>query len=48
MKVTPERLEQTAKTVNNIRHFLEYLHNDLYNQIKNIAIQWNGASREQF
>ncbi|HHT7141208.1 MULTISPECIES: WXG100 family type VII secretion target [Bacillus] len=45
MKVTSERLEQTAKTVSNIRHFLEYLHNDLCNQIKNIATQWNGASR---
>ncbi|MCU0097259.1 MULTISPECIES: hypothetical protein [Bacillus] len=28
-----------------MRHFLEYLHNDLCNQIKNIATQWNGASR---
>ncbi|PFD46280.1 type VII secretion protein [Bacillus cereus] len=48
IKVTPEMLEQAAKTVSNTRHFLEYLHNDLYNQIENIASQWNGASREQF
>ncbi|WP_041185057.1 MULTISPECIES: hypothetical protein [Bacillus cereus group] len=31
-----------------MRGLLEYLHNGLYNQIKNIATQWNGASREQF
>lgn len=48
IKVTPEMLEQAAKTVSNTRHFLEYLHNDLYYQIENIASQWNGASREQF
>lgn len=27
IKVTPEMLEQAAKTVSNTRHFLEYLHN---------------------
>lgn len=46
IKVTPAMLEQAAKTVNNTRHFLEYLHKDLYNQIENIAAQWNGVSSE--
>ncbi len=48
IKVTPAMLEQAAKTVSNTRHFLEYLHKDLYNQIEHIATEWNGVSSEQF
>ncbi|MBO1628273.1 WXG100 family type VII secretion target [Bacillus arachidis] len=48
IKVTPAMLEQAAKTVSNTRHFLEYLHKDLYNQIEHIAAEWNGVSSEQF
>ncbi|WP_459501474.1 WXG100 family type VII secretion target [Bacillus sp. C1] len=48
IKVTPEMLEQAAKTVRNTRHFLEYLHKDSYNQIESIASQWNGVSSERF
>ncbi|MHC2832854.1 hypothetical protein ACUXEY_001340 [Bacillus sp. F9_6S_D1_P_5] len=32
IKVTPERLEQVAKTVKNVRYTLEQIHNGLYNQ----------------
>ncbi|MDZ5609880.1 WXG100 family type VII secretion target [Bacillus pseudomycoides] len=48
IKVTPEMLEQAAKTVSNTRHFLEYLHKDLYNQIENLSFQWAGASSQKF
>ncbi|EEK84758.1 hypothetical protein bcere0010_16720 [Bacillus cereus ATCC 4342] len=30
IKVTPEQLEQVAKTVRNTRSSLEYIHKDLY------------------
>jgi len=30
IKVTPEQLEQAAKTVRNARSSLEYIHKDLY------------------
>ncbi|HDR5276883.1 TPA: WXG100 family type VII secretion target [Bacillus thuringiensis] len=48
IKVTPEQLEQAAKTVRNTRSSLEYIHRDLYNQTEYIASQWNGASRDRF
>lgn len=48
IKVTPEQLEQAAKTVRNTRSSLKYIHRDLYNQTEYIASQWNGASSDRF
>ncbi|MET7020517.1 WXG100 family type VII secretion target [Bacillus mycoides] len=48
IKVTPEQLEQAAKTVRNTRSSLEYIHKDLYSQIEYIASQWSGASSDRF
>ncbi|AFQ10317.1 TPA: WXG100 family type VII secretion target [Bacillus pacificus] len=48
IKVTPERLEQVAKTVQNARNSLEYIHKDLYNQTEYIASQWSGATSNRF
>lgn len=48
IKVTPERLEQAAKTVQNTRNSLEYIHKDLSNQTEYIASQWSGATSDRF
>ncbi|WP_157349777.1 WXG100 family type VII secretion target [Bacillus sp. EE-W1] len=48
IKVTPERLEQAAKTVKDVRYTLEQIHNDLYNQTENIAATWIGATSQHF
>ncbi|HHT7153210.1 WXG100 family type VII secretion target [Bacillus thuringiensis] len=48
IKVTPERLEQAAKTVQNTRNSLEYIHKDLCNQTEYIASQWSGATSNRF
>ncbi|QWG34266.1 WXG100 family type VII secretion target [Bacillus mycoides] len=48
IKVTPEQLEQAAKTVRNTRSSLEYIHKDLYSQTEFIASQWSGASSDRF
>ncbi|HFK1517658.1 TPA: WXG100 family type VII secretion target [Bacillus cereus] len=48
IKVTPEELEQVAKTVRNSRNYLEQLHQDLYNQTQYIASMWSGATSEHF
>ncbi|MED3351802.1 WXG100 family type VII secretion target [Bacillus thuringiensis] len=48
IKVTPEQLEQAAKTVKNTRSSLEYIHKDLYSQTEYIASQWSGASSDRF
>lgn len=46
IKVTPERLEQAANTVKDVRYTLEQIHNDLYNQTEYIAANWTGATNE--
>ncbi|MDR5047894.1 WXG100 family type VII secretion target [Bacillus thuringiensis] len=48
IKVTPEQLEQAAKTVKNTRSTLEYIHKDLSNQTEYIASQWSGATSDRF
>ncbi|EJR72785.1 WXG100 family type VII secretion target [Bacillus cereus] len=48
IKVTPEQLEQAAKTVQNTRNTLEYIHKDLWNQTEYIASQWSGATSNRF
>lgn len=48
IKVTPERLEQVAKTVKNVRYTLEQIHNGLYNQTEHIAANWAGATSQHF
>ncbi|HFK1432897.1 TPA: WXG100 family type VII secretion target [Bacillus cereus] len=48
IKVTPERLEQAAKTVKDVRYTLEQIHNDLYNQTEYIAANWTGATSQRF
>ncbi len=48
IKVTPEQLEQVAKTVRNTKLSLEYIHKDLYNQTEYIASQWTGATSNRF
>lgn len=48
IKVTPEQLEQAAKTVKNTRSSLEYIHKDLYQQTEYIASQWSGVMSNQF
>lgn len=48
IKVTPEQLEQAAKTVQNTRNTLEYIHKDLSNQTEYIASQWSGATSNRF
>ncbi|EEM56242.1 MULTISPECIES: WXG100 family type VII secretion target [Bacillus cereus group] len=48
IKVTPEQLEQAAKTVQNTRNTLEYIHKDLSNQTEYIASQWSGAASDRF
>lgn len=37
IKVTPEELEQVAKTVRNSRNYLDQLHQDLYTQTEYIC-----------
>lgn len=48
IKVTPERLEQVAKTVKSVRYTLEQIHNGLYNQTEHIAANWAGATSQHF
>lgn len=48
IKITPERLEQAAKTVKDVRYTLEQIHNDLYNQTEHIAANWIGATSQHF
>ncbi|WJE54335.1 WXG100 family type VII secretion target [Bacillus cereus] len=48
IKITPERLEQVAKTVKDARHQIDIIHKDLYNQIENLSFQWAGASSQKF
>lgn len=48
IKVTPKQLEQAAKTVQNTRNTLEYIHKDLSNQTEYIASQWSGATSDRF
>lgn len=38
IKVTPEQLEQAAKTVSNTRSSLEYIHKDLYIKIYTLKL----------
>ena len=48
IKVTPEQLEQVAKTVRESCNYLEQIHNDLYNQTEYIASMWSGATSQRF
>ncbi|EMA6342830.1 WXG100 family type VII secretion target [Bacillus cytotoxicus] len=48
IKITPERLEQVAKTVKDARHQIDIIHKDLYNQIEYLSFQWAGASSQKF
>ncbi|ENQ3078947.1 WXG100 family type VII secretion target [Bacillus cereus] len=48
IKVTPERLEQAARTVKDARYTLEHIHKDLYNQTEQIASMWSGATSQRF
>lgn len=48
IKVTPERLEQSAKMVIDSRTLLEQIHKDLYLQTEYIASQWSGATSNRF
>ncbi|MGG2120112.1 WXG100 family type VII secretion target [Bacillus bombysepticus] len=48
IKVTPEQLERAAKTVQNTKNTLEYIHKDLSNQTEYIASQWSGATSDRF
>lgn len=48
IKITPEELEQVAKTVRNSRNYLDQLHQDLYTQTEYIASMWSGATCEHF
>ncbi|MGH0942481.1 WXG100 family type VII secretion target [Bacillus mycoides] len=48
IKITPERLEQSAKLVKDIRQTLDNMHKDLYNQTEYIASQWTGATSQNF
>lgn len=48
IKVTPERLEQSAKMVIDSRTLLEQTHKDLYQQTEYIASQWSGATSDRF
>ncbi|PFB62981.1 hypothetical protein CN291_20050 [Bacillus cereus] len=48
IKITPEQLELTAKTVRDARSSLEHIHKDLNNQTEYIASQWSGATSNRF
>ncbi|WP_080786516.1 WXG100 family type VII secretion target [Bacillus thuringiensis] len=48
IKVTPERLEQSAKIVREAKNRLEQIHKDLYNQTEYIASMWSGATSQRF
>ncbi|WP_081414980.1 WXG100 family type VII secretion target [Ectobacillus panaciterrae] len=48
IKVTPERLEQVAKTVRDGKHQLEMIHKDLYSKTEYIASQWTGVTSQRF
>ncbi|PES93262.1 type VII secretion protein [Bacillus cereus] len=48
IKITPERLEQSAKLVQDIKQTLDNMHKDLYNQTEYIASQWTGATSQNF
>ncbi|MCQ6565865.1 WXG100 family type VII secretion target [Bacillus mycoides] len=48
IKITPERLEQSAKLVQDVKQTLDNMHKDLYNQTEYIASQWTGATSQNF
>ncbi|KFN01595.1 WXG100 family type VII secretion target [Bacillus clarus] len=48
IKVTSERLEQSAKIVRETKNRLEQIHKDLYNQTEYIASMWNGTTSQRF
>ncbi|MES5928501.1 WXG100 family type VII secretion target [Bacillus cereus group sp. MG9] len=48
IKVTPERLEQSARLVLETKNRLEQIHKDLYNQTEYVASMWNGATSQRF
>ncbi|MEK0222731.1 WXG100 family type VII secretion target [Bacillus proteolyticus] len=48
IKVTPERLERSAKLVLETKNRLEQIHKDLYNQTEYVASMWNGATSQRF
>ncbi|MGN4614553.1 WXG100 family type VII secretion target [Bacillus cereus group sp. MYBK71-2] len=48
IKVTPERLEQSAKIVLDAKNRLQDIHKDLYNQTEYIASMWSGATSQRF
>ena len=48
IKVTPERLEQSAKIVLNAKNRLQDIHKDLYNQTEYIASMWSDATSQRF
>ncbi|HFJ9330952.1 TPA: WXG100 family type VII secretion target [Bacillus paranthracis] len=48
IKVTPERLEQSAKLVLETKNRLEQIHKDLYNQTEYVASMWNGQRVKGF
>ncbi|MGG3400931.1 WXG100 family type VII secretion target [Bacillus paranthracis] len=48
IKVTPERLEQSAKIVREAKNRLEQIHKDLYQQTEYIASMWSGATSQRF
>ncbi|OJE52512.1 hypothetical protein BAQ49_04860 [Bacillus proteolyticus] len=48
IKVTPERLEQSAKLVLETKNRLEQIHKDLYNQTEYVASMWNDATSQRF
>lgn len=48
IKVTPERLEQSAKLVLETKNRLEQIHKVLYNQTEYIASMWSGAASQRF
>ncbi|MGF9871647.1 WXG100 family type VII secretion target [Bacillus tropicus] len=48
IKVTPERLEQSAKLILETKNRLEQIHKDLNNQTEYVAAMWNGATSQKF
>ncbi|PES76138.1 type VII secretion protein [Bacillus cereus] len=48
IKITPERLDQSVKLVQDVKQTLDNMHKDLYNQTEYIASQWTGATSQNF
>ncbi|PGW22699.1 WXG100 family type VII secretion target [Bacillus cereus] len=48
IKITPERLDQSVKLVQDVKQTLNNMHKDLYNQTEYIASQWTGATSQNF